>query len=268
MGCHKLLVFFVCTFVAPKCNATSGMKIPPCRELCYSVRGPCMGQPDVECSQFPLATENPNCISAKMAELPMTPTPIVTTIPIVTTTVTAPWTKKTTSGPVQDQTTPGPTEVSKSSATTVTNHPKMISPSSETSENTVTYRTEGVEPNINEETIPKEKSYESSAGIILGVSVGTLITMVTLVSMCVCCRCWIRRRRVFGVEVPRWESSAKRIKDLKRDLPRSLRTPGLLQRSSLLAQESLAGAVNEKSTELEEGPGGVSQQMSSIHVQT
>nr|XP_054773997.1 uncharacterized protein LOC129282087 [Lytechinus pictus] len=174
LGCHKLLFFFVCSLVAPKCDAT-GLKIPPCQELCYMVRGGCMGHPEVRCSEFPLMSENPNCISDIMAELVTSPPP-----PIITTTVTEPRTSRTTTGPHQGPTSSGPTEASGSPPTTVTmtSNPKMISPSSETSENTVTYRTQGVDIEVNDETLDEGKSYEVPAGVILGVSIGTLVTMV------------------------------------------------------------------------------------------
>ncbi|ELW71622.1 Atrial natriuretic peptide-converting enzyme [Tupaia chinensis] len=71
-NCYRYLMFFACTVLAPKCDASTGRRIPPCRALCEHAKERCESvlgivglqwPEDTDCGQFPEEnSDNQTCL--------------------------------------------------------------------------------------------------------------------------------------------------------------------------------------------------------------
>nr|XP_020140204.1 atrial natriuretic peptide-converting enzyme-like [Microcebus murinus] len=71
-NCYKYLMFFACTVLVPKCDVSTGQRVPPCRALCEHSKERCESvlgivglqwPEDTDCNQFPEEnSDNQTCL--------------------------------------------------------------------------------------------------------------------------------------------------------------------------------------------------------------
>ncbi|XP_072165267.1 uncharacterized protein [Diadema setosum] len=249
LGCHELTSFFLCSLTTPKCTMF-GSTVPPCRELCSSVMQSCFAalvfsNLEIDCLMYPLAVQDPQCISESMLMVSTTSSPTTdagTTMGSKRSSITRESTTQNERGIIQATTTPSPvatTGSSNSSDTTtvdsktgtisftvevdstspkrlhpatineITHFPKMTLSTSiyhavtkSISDRSLDFdsvdRDSGdASNNVNDAANGGSDSsgdFNTRVRIVLGVSVGMLVTMVTMLTMCVCFRFYTKSK--------------------------------------------------------------------------